>query len=227
MPTPAARAGAASLPPWGTVIVAVAAAVAGCLVAARWVLWPDPSTRPDLGQRIGPASWSFGDSWASTLTAFGAILGALLLTMVLPESGRYTTVRTVALLDLIFGFLVVLAPFVYAATGSPVTLPPVSPDTTPVVSYEGRALTFLVAAAITLWAALGEIATLVLASAELSFPGALFFVFATVLLAVAALMLAYAWRSIRAVLEVQREYEVLLAVEPSLVPSGRPRWTAL
>jgi hypothetical protein len=146
---------------------------------------------------------------------------------VLPETGRYVTARTVVLLGLIFGFLVVLAPFVYSATGARVTMPPMPPDTTPVVTSEGTAGTFLLASGITLWASIGQVAMLALASAELSPRGAVFYGFAAVLLAVAVLMLAYAWRSIRDVLAVQHEHEARLALAPALAAAPRPGWTLL
>jgi hypothetical protein len=121
----------------------------------------------------------------------------------------------------------VLAPFVYSATGERVTMPPIPPDTTPVVTSEGTAGTFLLASGITLWAAIGQVATLALASAELSPEGAVFYAFAAVLVAVAVLMLAYAWRSIHDVLALQHEHEAQLAVVPALAAAPRPGWTLL
>lgn len=219
----------AASPSWATIIIATSAGVALVVVIARWIWWPsDASTRPGLGQRVGPANWSFAESWASTLTAFGAVLGMILLSQVLPAEGRYVSPRSVALLNLLFGFLVVLAPFVYAATSVRVQASGAPADTPPAVSYEGVTATFLLASVITLWAALGEVATIALTAAELSPPGFSFYLFGVVLAAVGALMIFYAWRSIRWVLEVQSEHETrarLLA--PGTAPTGRPAWTLL
>lgn len=228
--TPAvpATADASSRPPWATIIMVGTAAVAFGLIVARWAWWgPDPSTRPSLGQRIGPANWKFGDSWASTLTVFGAVYGAILPGSVLPAEGGYASPPGVALLNLVFGFLVVLAPFVYNATSSRVQPAPGPAGTTSVVSYEGRVATFLVASAVTLWAALGEVATMGLTTAELSPGGTIFYFFAAVLIAVGVLLLGYAWRSIRWILEAQSEHETRSMAAPGMAPAVRPGWTLL
>ncbi|HEX3622027.1 MAG TPA: hypothetical protein VHT97_06915 [Acidimicrobiales bacterium] len=219
---------AASPPPWGTIIVVGTGAAALVVVLARWACWGgDASTRPALDQRLGPANWSFSDSWASTLTAFGSVLGMILLSAVLPEDGRYASARSVALVDLLFGFLVVLAPFVYNATSVPVKSV-AGPDAPPEVSYEGTTLTFLVASALTLWAALGQVATVALIAAELAPRGATFYLFAAVLAVVMVLMILYAWRSIRWVLEVQSEHEARARARPADVARARrPVWTLL
>lgn len=219
---------AASPPPWGTIIVVVAAVTAFVVVVARWACWGrDLSTRPALDQRIGPANWSFSDSWASTLTTFGSILGMILLSSVLPDQGRYASARSVALVDLLFGFLVALAPFVYNATSVQVTTG-AGPDAPPEVSYEGTTATFLVASAVTLWGALGQVATMALIAAELAPRGATFYIFGAVLAVVLVLMTWYAWRSIRWVLEIQSAHEErAMTMSADVARARRPTWTLL
>lgn len=218
---------ATSPPPWGPIIVVLAALAAVIVVLARWAFWgSDLSTRPALNQHVGPANWSFSDSWGSTLTTFGSVVGMILLSSVLPEQGRYASARTVALVDLLFGFLVVLAPFVYNATC--VRVPSAGGPDGPEVSYEGTTLTFLISSTITLWAALGQAATTALIAAELAPRGATFYLFAAVLSAVAVLMAWYAWRSIRWVLEVQAGHEArALALTADAPRPRRPSWTLL
>lgn len=218
---------ATSPPPWGTIIVVVTALVALIVVLARWAFWgPDRSTRPTLNQHVGPANWSFSESWGSTLTTFGSVLGMILLSSVLPDQGRYASARTVALVDLLFGFLVVLAPFVYNATS--VRVPSAAGPDGSEVTYEGTTLTFLISSTITLWAALGQALTTALIAAELAPRGAAFYLFAAVLAAVAVLMASYAWRSTRWVLEVQAGHEArVLALTADAPRPRRPTWTLL
>lgn len=218
---------AASVPPWSPIVALGTAAVAAALVIARWLAWgPNAASRPQPGQRVGPGNWSFNDSWASTLTAFGAVIGGILASNVLPAQGRYVSVQNIVLLNIVFGFLVVLAPFVYTATGVKVIVPGFPPGTPPTVGYEGTVITFLIASAMTLWAALGEVGTMALAAAELSHGGTVFYVVAIVLLIVSALMLTYVWRSIRWVLDVQATHQAMLATTAMAgPPPPRPRWT--
>ncbi|HEX8771133.1 MAG TPA: hypothetical protein VF711_10240, partial [Acidimicrobiales bacterium] len=66
-----------------------------------------------------------GNSWASTVTLFGAILEGLLVAQVLPfDAGIRLSGRDLVLLSLVFAFIVVLAPFVYSATSSRPSIPP-------------------------------------------------------------------------------------------------------
>jgi hypothetical protein len=151
----------------------------------------------------------------------------ILLSAVLPDQGRYASARSVALVDLLFGFLVALAPFVYNATSVAVTTV-TEPHAPPEVSYEGTTVTFLVASALTLWAALGQVATMGLIAAELEPRGATFYVFGAVLAVVVLLMTWYAWRSIRWVLEIQVEHEARArTLAPDVPRTRRPTWTLL
>ncbi|HVE45667.1 MAG TPA: hypothetical protein VNA57_02810 [Acidimicrobiales bacterium] len=192
---------------WEPVIVLLSAAMALALMVLRWFIWSPASTRPVMSSRLGPASWRFSESWASTLTAVGALLGAILGTGVLPPNGRYLSSREFVLLSLLFGFLVFLAPFIYKATTSPAEAPDPGESVPAEPVFEGWVATFLLATAVTLWAALGELATLGFMAAELAPGGTVSYLFAAVLVLVAALMLRYSWCNIRWVLEVQAKHQ--------------------
>lgn len=205
------------------------------LVVLRFAVWtPDPSTRPALGHRLGPTKWMLSSSWASTVTLFGAILDGLLISQVLPfDAGIRLSGRDLILLSLVFGFVVVLAPFVYSATASrpsvpggapPDGMPPAGTGMPPVP--EGSVGTFLIATALTMWAAFGQLATLGFAGGELSGDSAVFYVLIVVLAIVALLMVRYSWVSIRWVLEDQAEHERRMTVAGA-PGAARPAWKLL
>lgn len=99
-----------------------------------------------LKPNVGGATWKFDESWASTLTAAGAVLGTAVGTTLLGDSPIIFSAEAYVALNLLFGFLVVLAPVVFE-------------------SFRGSAGTvgtraFIGAAAITVIAVVGEILTL-------------------------------------------------------------------
>ena len=213
-------------PPWEPIIVLGALALALAVVIARWIVWrPDTSTRPALTQPIGPVNWRFGESWASTLTTFSAFLGAVLAAQVLPVDGLYLSSNGFAVLSLVFFFVALLAPFVYNATASLTAPGPSGPGSATTPGYEGRVRTFLLATVITLWGALGEVTVIGFIAAELTRRGAVFYVFAAVLMTVGALILRYSWVNVRWVLEFQAEHEKRMSVTGVAQP--RPSWTVL
>ena len=223
----AVGAGAAHGRPWPAVVVGFSAVAAFGLVAARWAAWPaDPGRppRPSLGQRLGPPSWRFSDSWASNVTAVGAVLTAVVVSGLAAPAGRYVSPPGVAALAVFWGFLVVLAPFVYSATSSPVT-PPGSPlPSGGGLALEGTVGAFLVSSAITVWAVLGQFATLALLVADLTGPRGVFRMALVVLVAAAAMLVRYAWCSILWVVEAQVAHEQRVAASG---PAARPGWSIL
>ena len=71
-----------------------------------------------LGNRAPGPKWSF-DSWATTLTAAGAVLGTVLGSATLPEIPRQISKADLVGLNLLFGALVVVGPFAFQALRHP------------------------------------------------------------------------------------------------------------
>jgi hypothetical protein len=117
-----------------------------------------------LKKAPGP-KWSF-DSWATTATAIGAILGTVLGGATLPETPSQIDKESLIALNLLFGGLVVLAPFVFQAIRKP-TASAADPD----AGLWGYNLSLLFACALTGGAVLGELATLALLGWELTSGG--------------------------------------------------------
>jgi hypothetical protein len=117
-----------------------------------------------LSDKMGQPGWSFSESWASTLTVALAVVGTVAASSVLPpEPLRMSTIGYIGL-SLFFGGLTVFAPIVYVAFRShhPVTDPDEHSSTH---GYVGG---FLAAAAVTLWAAFGQLFTLGVAADEIA-----------------------------------------------------------
>jgi hypothetical protein len=121
------------------------------LTAAGWLTCG--AVRAALTTAIGDTSWDFSKSWASNITVVGAILGTVLSAKVLPTP---TTVvdspNGYTALSLLFGALVVVAPLLFTTlrSGKPDPKGPV---------YTGYGWGFLLASCVTLWAVIGELAT--------------------------------------------------------------------
>ena len=221
--------------------------VLGALVfAIAFVIVRALTMRPigfKLSDRMGPATWDFTDSWASTLTAVGALLGTILGAGVLPEETQRLSNAAFAGLNLLFGVLIVLAAFVYNATRQPT-----KKNGKEEVQYQGYVWSFLLASAMTLWAVLGELATMFLLLAEIQAEGSMsappILVFQSVLAAAGVVLIVYAWRTIYWTVESQHvnlmaEQELLferlrdrgVKVEQikkeQLEPPGLPKWSML
>jgi hypothetical protein len=146
---------------WPSVIFRSAVAVfvtllmIGVLAGRRKLLKPAP----------GP-KWSFS-SWATTLTAAGGILGTVLGAATFPEVPRLIDKDTLVRLNLLFGVLVVVGPFVYQALRNPSVR-----ATDQEAGYTGWNVTLLIACAVVGAATFGELATLGILGWELTGGGA-------------------------------------------------------
>jgi hypothetical protein len=162
------------------------------------------SKRIKLTAKMGPVNWKFGDSWASNLTAAGALLGTVLGASLLAERRLYVSKDWFTALNLYFGALVVVAPFVYASIRV-AKKPYPAGDKEP--EYVGFVGTFLLCCAITLWAVLGEVLTigLFLMEAKSVLPAGALIVAGVLLTVIFVLAIWYAWTTMRWTAEAQVE----------------------
>lgn len=190
------------------------AVVFGPLVAALVLVgfhWYRRRTEFDLDDRLGPANWDFSLSFASNLTVLGAILGTILTAGVLPDtSGR---AGTYAALNLMFGVIVILGPFVYIATqkAEKIRSDPAQDPGATAPEYQGYVLGFFLGTVLTLWAVLGELATIGLVFNEIrrghSIPAVVLGVLVFVLVCSAGFLFLLAYRRINDVLKDQVEHD--------------------
>lgn len=144
---------------WPLAIISTSLGVS--LVLVGWVALSAGKKR-DAGLRLlfGPApgpKWSF-DSWATHLTAVGALLGTVLGAATLPAVPMQIDKESLVALSLLFAGLAVAGPFVFQAIRSP--------DAKAEDGEEGNwgyVWGLLIACWLTLGAVLGEVATLGLA----------------------------------------------------------------
>jgi hypothetical protein len=136
----------------------------GVIALVFWLFWAY-AAGPKFRWQVGDVKWDFTKSWASTLTAVGALLGTTLSAGSI--LGGAAGKSEFGGLNLLFGFMVVLAPLFYQTTryvraGKFTTDGP----------NPGMVWSFLIANALTFWAVLGEVATIfVLARASAATQG--------------------------------------------------------
>jgi hypothetical protein len=136
----------------------VAAGLMAAVASAKtwhWLKNPAPSPK-----------WSFG-SWATHLTAVGALLGTVLGSASLPKTPKQIDKTSLVALSLLFGAVVVIAPFVFEAVRRPAATSPKQGE-----GGTGFVWVLLLSCALTLGAVIGEITTLGLAAWEITGGGA-------------------------------------------------------
>jgi hypothetical protein len=159
---------------WILVLLAIAFAIVIVSYAVTY-----PSVGAKLTDRMGAGDWKFTESWASTLTALGSILTAVLAAQVLPSDteAQKLVKGTYVVYSLMFATVIVVGTGVYntlrkqnrgvaqPAGGTPkagetprVGLPENdAPQTS--IQYQGFVIFFLIACGLVLWAVLGQLLT--------------------------------------------------------------------
>jgi hypothetical protein len=207
-------------PWWIYAILFASLAVSLLLVVARWLVGKYPRAA-GLKGRIGPANWDFTKSWGSNLTALGALLGTIIAAGVLPDQTAVPK-TTYAGLNLFFGALILIGPLVYTATQTSAAADPAKSPQEP--QLQGYVWSFLLASAITLWAMLGELGTILAVFNEIrvgeTMPQAIVWVLGVLLVISAGLLLAMSWRRIRAIVEFQTSRK-----SAGLVGEDLPGWS--
>lgn len=184
--------------PWAALTIGISAIFA-VAVSLTGIIGSGRSLGQLSSLRLGPPNWDFSNSWGSTFAAVGALLGTVLSAGIL-SNPRLMSSNSYAGCNLFFGGLVIIAPFVFAATRSVDPTQPASDGSG--VAYDGTAWFFLISSAVTLWAVIGELWVVMLLSWEfLHGPVAICCI--VFLCVVEALVLRYGQSSIRAVLKVQ------------------------
>jgi len=108
----------------------------------------------ELAKTMGLAKWDFNQSWASNITIVSGAVSLGLLTTIFDKKLTVLFPRPAySYLVLFFPLLVALAPVLYNFTRE-VHL---TGDTPPQATIQGRAITFLFAASLTLWGAVGQL----------------------------------------------------------------------
>jgi hypothetical protein len=169
---------------------------------------------------MGEVNWSFSNSWASSLTAGGAFLGTILAASVIPAGAVPFSPGALAGLNLLFGFIIVLAPLTFSASSR--INRPATGDAGP--DYVGYVSLFLVAVGLTIWATLGELATIAILLDELqsgTLSSALAWLFLALLLISVAGTGCYAWGTIEATIDYANPLVIPAAV-PAAVPAVGP-----
>lgn len=159
---------------WALVLLVVAILVVGpsYVITYSWV-------GAKLLDRMGASDWKFSESWASTLTASGAVLGTVLGAQILPTatSEQIALKTTFVVFNLMFATTVVVAAALYNTfrfqkrvvqprEGTPKTgetskiEPPPTGAPTTTFHYQGYVVCFLIASVLVLWAVLGQLLTL-------------------------------------------------------------------
>jgi hypothetical protein len=138
------------------------------VIAVVWLViaWFIGSGSTGLGDKLGgTAELDFSKSFASTLTAVGALLGTIIAAGVLPEETVKLSRGGFVGLNLTFGVAIVIAA---AVAGSFLSSQAVkNKDGKDEWKVEGYVLPFMVSALITLWAVLGELFAIWLLIGEL------------------------------------------------------------
>jgi len=142
--------------------------------------------------RMGTAKWDPTTSWASTLTAIGALVGAVIaVSPALPGETHMFPKKEFAGLSIFFGGINLFAPFVYNVTrrGS-------SPEL-----LNGYVWAFVAASAMTLWAVTGQLITLGLLVREMYWQATIALlvsvIFGVLILLAIVIMIPYVKQSVR------------------------------
>jgi hypothetical protein len=119
----------------------------------------------DVTNVLGPANWDYSQSWATSLTLVGALLGTVLGAGVLPDKLDLFTKAGYSAFNVLFGMLVLAAPLLYTA------LQTRGKDAAARKQYEGTIWAFGVASVATLWGVFGQLATVGLLFREIQKAG--------------------------------------------------------
>jgi hypothetical protein len=142
----------------GALLIPLGIAVAWLLVALAYLLFKAARSNQDVslgGNLRGTAELDFSKSFASTLTAVGALLGTIIAAGVLPEETVKLSRGGFVGLNLTFGMAIVIAAAIAASFFSVEETE--NAEHKKEWKAKGYVWTFLLSALITLWAVCGEL----------------------------------------------------------------------
>ena len=178
--------------------------LAAIVVFIAWAITLVPFNEP-----LPKLDLDFKESFASTLTAVGALLGTVISASVLPEDTVNMSKEAFTALNLLFGVAVVAAGLFYSAMQKPEWVTNKDDAAKQDRKLRGYVGPFLLACLITVWAALGEAWTLWLLVDELGQDGGFtefaVTVFQTFLIASAIAMVFYAISRINSIVKSERK----------------------
>jgi hypothetical protein len=138
----------------GTIFLLPLAAAGVVVIITAISLW---RKNVGLDRAMGAANWAFDKSWGANVTLGSSLLIALLGLSTFPGRPQLMTKPSYAMLQLLFGALVSLAPLVYNLIRQETV---VNNSGFPQVSVHGYVIMFLLAGGLVLWAAIGQVVTL-------------------------------------------------------------------
>jgi hypothetical protein len=112
---------------------------------------------------MGASQWSFSSSAATNITFLGTVLGTVIASSALPDYPHYMTKQGYIVASLLFSIMAGLAPILYNFLCEPSGDGATDPQQ---LNLRGSVLLFLLADTLTIWAALGQLATIALLFAE-------------------------------------------------------------
>jgi hypothetical protein len=118
-----------------------------------------------LSAPMGGPEWSFATSFATNLTFAGSVITLLTTSALVPEYTHLLTKQTYSAFCLLFASVAALAAPLYVCFSSP-TATTLESGERAEIQYVGTVGLFLVTAALTVWAALGQLFTIALLFAE-------------------------------------------------------------
>jgi hypothetical protein len=123
------------------------------LIACLWK-FKGKLTRP-----MGSSQWTFSSSAATNLAVVGSLLGVVLVSSSIPDFPHQMSKQSFIVVGLTFAVLAGLSPILYNFLCKPIGPNSTNPQ---ILDFEGWVWLFLVADALTIWAACGQLATLML-----------------------------------------------------------------
>lgn len=167
-------------------------------VFLRWILRGREARQTKLHYYLGSATWKFSESWASSLTAIGAVLGSVISANLLVSDPELLRKSEYIALNVLFLTLIVGATALYNGTRM-LKLPAKKEKAEPY--YHGWVWSYLASSAIIFGAVLGELLVTVMFLAEIDRQNTVsssvitcFVVLVAILMLVAA---TYMWRTTR------------------------------